>query len=77
MQTTWRFFYGTNWSPAANSGQRGPWSYTNTLNGLLKIAEKKYFAEKFENNKSNLKKTWSILKGIINKRKNNKTQEKF
>ena len=36
-----------------------------------------YFAEKFENNKSNLKKTWSILKGIINKRKNNKTQQKF
>ena len=31
----------------------------------------------FENNKSNLKKTWSILKGIINKRINNKTQEKF
>ena len=27
MQTTCRFFYGTNWSPAANSGQRGPWSY--------------------------------------------------
>ena len=27
MQTTRRFFYGTNWSPAANSGQRGPWSY--------------------------------------------------
>ena len=26
MQTTCRFFYGTNWSPAANSGQRGPWS---------------------------------------------------
>ena len=23
MQTTRRFFYGTNWSPAANSGQRG------------------------------------------------------
>ena len=20
------FFYGTNWRPAANSGQRGPWS---------------------------------------------------
>ena len=27
MQTTCLFFYGTNWSPAANSGQRGPWSY--------------------------------------------------
>ena len=24
MQTTCRFFYGTNWSPAANSGQGGP-----------------------------------------------------
>ena len=27
MHTTCCFFYGTNWSPAANSGQRGPWSY--------------------------------------------------
>ena len=26
MQTTCRFSYGTNWSPAANSGQWGPWS---------------------------------------------------
>ena len=30
MQTTRRFFYGTNWSPAANSGQRGPWSYSQS-----------------------------------------------
>ena len=51
--------------------------YKNRLNGLLKIAEKKYFAEKFESSKSNLKKVWSILKGFINKRKNYKTQEKF
>ena len=28
-QTTCRFFNGTNWSPAANSGQRGPWSYSH------------------------------------------------
>ena len=27
MQTTCRFFDGTNWSPAASSGQRGPWRY--------------------------------------------------
>ena len=29
MQTTCHFFYGTNWSPAANSVQRDPWSYQN------------------------------------------------
>ena len=27
MQTICRYFYGTKWSPAANSGQQGPWSY--------------------------------------------------
>ena len=26
------FFYGTNWSPAVNSGQRGPWSYVLHVN---------------------------------------------
>ena len=28
MQTIFRFFYGTSWSPAVNSGQQGPWSYS-------------------------------------------------
>ena len=51
--------------------------YRNKLNHLLKIAEKTHVAEKLESNKSNLKKTWSILKGIINKRKSAKIQEKF
>ena len=27
MQISCRFLYGTNWSPAANNGQWGPWSY--------------------------------------------------
>ena len=54
-------------------------SYRNKLNHLLKkIAEKTHVAKKkLESNNSNLKKTWSILKGIINKRKNAKIQEKF
>ena len=51
--------------------------YRNKLSHLLKIAEKTHVAEKLESNKSNLKKTWSILKGIINKRKSAKIQEKF
>ena len=51
--------------------------YRNKLNHLLKIAEKTHVAEKLESNKANLEKTWSILKGIINKRNNAKIQEKF
>ena len=51
--------------------------YRNKLNHLLKIAAKTHVAEKLESNKSNLKKTWSILKGIVNKRKSAKIQEKL
>ena len=47
------------------------------MNHLLKIAEKTHVAEKLESNKSNVKKAWSILKGIMNKRKSAKIQEKI
>ena len=49
------------------------------INWLLywKNAEKSYYAELLESNKSNLKKTWSILKNIVNKKRVNKMQEKF
>ena len=52
-------------------------SYRNKLTSLLKNAEKSYYAELLESNKSNLKKTWSILKNIVNKSRVNKMQEKF
>ena len=38
---------------------------------------KKYHANLLEANKSNLKKTWNILKGMINRNKSSRIQEKF
>ena len=35
--------------------------YRNKLSSLLKNAEKTYYADLLESNKSNLKKTWNIL----------------
>ena len=51
--------------------------YRNQLSSLLKNAEKTYYADLPESNKSNLKKTWNILKHIVNKKKGDKMQEKF
>ena len=42
-------------------------SYRNKLHHILKVAEKKYYA-----NESNLKKTWNILKGMINRNKSSR-----
>ena len=44
--------------------------YRNKLNSLLKCAEKQYIADLLESNKSNLKKTWNIMKHIVNRKKN-------
>ena len=41
--------------------------FRNKLNRILKSAEKAHYAKLFEQNKNNLKKSWSILKEIINK----------
>ena len=43
--------------------------YRNKLNSLLKCAEKQYIADLLESNKSNLKKTWNIMKHIVNRKK--------
>jgi hypothetical protein len=50
--------------------------YRNKLNSILREAEKKHFHDLLENNKSNLKKSWKILKEII-KSKNSETSSKF
>ena len=52
-------------------------SYRNKLHHILKFAEKKYYADLLEANKSNLKKTRNILKGMINRNKSSRIQEKF
>ena len=49
--------------------------YRNKLNSLMKCAEKQYFADLLESNKSNLKKTWTIMKHIVNRKKSEITRK--
>ena len=42
--------------------------YKSKLNGLLRKSEREHYATLFEENKHNLKKSWSLLKEIINKK---------
>ena len=51
--------------------------YRNKLTHVFKCAERKYYADILEKNKSNLKQTWVILKSIINKNKSSRIQEDF
>ena len=44
-------------------------TYRNKLKQILYKAEKEYYSNLISANKSNMKKTWSILKDIINKKK--------
>ena len=47
------------------------------MNGLLRKSEREHYATLFEENKHNLKKSWSLLKEIINKKHERITQTKF
>ena len=47
------------------------------LNHVLKIAERKHYADIIEKNKSNPRKTWAIMKELINKNKVKVPQSKF
>ena len=51
--------------------------YRNKLNHLLKISEKKHFQELLNSSKDNIKKTWQIMKNIVNKGKSKQIQSKF
>ena len=51
--------------------------YKNKLNKLIKLAEKKYYQDKLEINKSNMKKTWGIIKEVIGKNKSNQIQSRL
>jgi hypothetical protein len=51
--------------------------YRNQLNSLLRKAEKEHFHNLLEKNKSNLKKSWSIIKDVINKKSSDHVNEKF
>ena len=55
-------------SPTADNTDRYK-RFKNKLNNLLRIAKRHYYEDLIEHNKSNCKKTWSILNEVINKNK--------
>ena len=52
-------------------------TYRNKLHHLLRAAERQYYQDLLTEHKSNLKKSWQLIKMIINKRKCNPTCSKF
>ena len=52
-------------------------TYRNKLNHILQKAEKHHFNGLLDVNKNDLKKTWQIMKDIVNKNKKKKIQTKF
>ena len=51
--------------------------YRNKLNHILRSAERKYYQDLLIEHKANVKKSWQIIKGIINKRKYRINNTKF
>ena len=52
-------------------------AYRNKLHHLLKAAERQHYQDLLMVHKSNLKKSWQVIKMIINKRKCSPTRSKF
>ena len=51
--------------------------YMNKLNHLVRIGEKEYLKEQLWKHKSNMRKTWGIIKNVINKNHNSTTNTIF
>ena len=51
--------------------------YRNKLNHILRITERKYYQDLLSEHKSNVKKSWQVIKTIINKRKYKPVNTKF
>jgi hypothetical protein len=51
--------------------------YRNKLHHILRIAERKHYQELILNNKNNLRKTWTIMKEVINKKKSSVKVDHF
>ena len=51
--------------------------YRNKLNQLLRSAERKHYHDLLNEHKSNIRKSWQIIKSIINKRKYTPISNKF
>ena len=52
-------------------------THRNKIKHDLAVAEKDYYNKLLESNKNDMRKTWNILKGIINKKRNSKLQSCF
>ena len=52
-------------------------TYKNKLTNLLRKVEKEYYQNQINLNKSNLKKSWKIIKEVINKNKKKSIQTEF
>ena len=66
----------TKRSPTSENNQLYK-TYKTNLNKLLRIEERKYYADLLESNKSNLKKLWIIIKDVINKKKSSTIPKSF
>jgi hypothetical protein len=51
--------------------------YKSELNKVLRKAEREYYLEKFDKEQNNIKKTWSILKDVINTKKKQQCSKSF
>ena len=51
--------------------------FRNQVNKLIIEAERNHYNDLLDKNKNNLKKSWSILKEIINKKKSSKSCSRF
>ena len=52
-------------------------TYRNKLGHILKKAEKQHYTDLLSAIKSNLKKTWQIMKNVVNKNKVKNVNSKF
>ena len=51
--------------------------YRNKLHSILRTAEREHFDQLLCNYKNNLKKTWMVIKDLINKKKSSKASSRF
>ena len=49
-------------------------SYRNKLNHIVKVAEKQHYSELLNNCQDNIKKSWQIIKCIVNRNKSDQLQ---
>jgi hypothetical protein len=46
-------------------------TYRNEINRLLRLSERKYYQDILLSHKNNLRKTWQMLKDLLNKKEKN------